>query len=72
MPSYESDVKPLLRERDRQAILSHFDPWSYDDGRANADAIRGWLAEGIMPCDGARPDEQLELFRDWLADGASM
>ena len=50
-------------------MLSRFDLWSYDDVKANADAILGRLAAGSMPCDGAWPDEQIELFRAWLADG---
>ena len=29
------------------------------------------LAGGNMPCDGARPDEQVELFRAWIADGVA-
>ena len=67
--SYEADIRPLFRERDRGAMLSHFDLWSYDDVKANADAILGQLAAGSMPCDAAWPDEQVELFRAWLADG---
>jgi hypothetical protein len=70
MPSHEAEVKPLFRERDRGAMLSHFDLWSYDDVKANAEAILGQLAGGNMPCDGAGPDEQVELFRAWIADGA--
>jgi hypothetical protein len=69
MPSYEADIKPLFRERDRGAMLSHFDLWSYDDVKANADAIVGELEAGSMPCDGAWPADQVELFRSWMADG---
>ena len=69
MPSYETEVKPLFRERDRVAMLSDFDLWSYDDVKANAEAILGQLAGGSMPCDGAWPDEQVELFRAWIEDG---
>jgi hypothetical protein len=36
VPSYEADVKPLFRERDRGAMLSHFDLWSYDADGARA------------------------------------
>jgi hypothetical protein len=70
MPSYEAEVKPLFRERDRGAMLSGFDLWSYDDVKANAEAILGQLAGGNMPCGGAWPHEQVELFRAWIADGA--
>ena len=70
MPSYEAEVKPLFRERDREAMLAAFDLWSYDDVRANAEAILDQVAGGNMPCDGAWPDERVELFRAWIADGA--
>ncbi|HZC75829.1 MAG TPA: hypothetical protein VE220_07635 [Gaiellaceae bacterium] len=70
MATYDVDIRPLFRERDRGAMLSNFDLWSYDDVKANADAILGELDAGSMPCDGAWPDNQVELFRAWLADGA--
>jgi hypothetical protein len=70
MPSYEADVKPLFREGDRRAMLSRFDLWSYDDVTPNAEAILGQLAGGNMPCDGAWPDEQGELFCAWIAGAA--
>jgi hypothetical protein len=70
MTSYADDIKPLFRERDRGAMLSHFDLWSYDDVVQYKDAILGVLAEGTMPCDEAWPDEQVELFRSWVAAGA--
>jgi hypothetical protein len=70
MTSYADDIKPLFRERDRGAMLSHFDLWSYDDVVQYKDAILGVLAEGTMPCDGGWPDEQVELFRSWIAAGA--
>jgi hypothetical protein len=63
-------VKPFFRERDRGAMLSHFDFWSCDDVKANADAILRPLAGGNMPCDRAWPDQQVELFRAQIADGA--
>ena len=68
--SFDADIRPLFRERDRGAMLSHFDLWSYDDVKTNADAILDQLAAGSMPCDGAWPAGQIELFRAWLADGS--
>lgn len=50
-------------------MLGHFDLWSYDDVVANKDAILDQLASGSMPCDGAWPEEQVEVFRSWIADG---
>jgi hypothetical protein len=37
--SFETHVKPLFRELDRQSMQSHFDLWSHDDVSQNADAI---------------------------------
>lgn len=47
-----------------------FDLSSYDDVKANAEAIYGRLANGTMPCDGAWPDENVALFRSWIDDGS--
>jgi hypothetical protein len=69
MTGYTADIKPLFRERDRSSMLSHFDLWSYDDVVQNKDAILGTLAAGNMPCDGAWPAEQVELFRSWIDAG---
>ena len=70
MTSYASDIKPLFRERDRGAMKSHFDLWSYDDVVEHQDAILATLADGAMPCDGPWPAEQVELFRNWIAAGS--
>lgn len=70
MTSYAVDIKPLFRERDRGAMASHFDLWSYDDVAQNRDAILAQLADGNMPCDGRWPADQVELFRRWIAEGA--
>jgi hypothetical protein len=67
--SYETDVKPLFRESDRDAMLSHFDLWSYDDVSEHADAILANVEAGRMPCDGAWPADRVDVFRRWLAQG---
>jgi hypothetical protein len=46
-----------------------FDLSSYDDVRANAEAIYARLADGTMPCDGAWPAEDVERFRTWIDHG---
>ena len=46
-----------------------FDLSSYENVRANADAIYERLAEGSMPCDGGWPDEQVQRFRTWMDAG---
>jgi hypothetical protein len=67
--SYERDVKPLFRETDRDSMRETFDLWAYDDVVENAAAIMGVLEAGSMPCDGAWPDDQVDLFRRWVDAG---
>ena len=67
--SYAQDIKPLFREGDRESMSSAFDLWSYDDVVQNSDAILGKLREGAMPCDGAWPEEQVDLFQRWVDAG---
>ena len=62
---FETDIKPLFREIDRQSMLRHFDLWSYDDVSRYADAILARLRDGTMPCDGAWPQAQIDLFQRW-------
>jgi hypothetical protein len=67
--SYAAQIKPLFREGDRRAMLSHFDLWSYDDVSKHAAPILDRLEDGTMPCDGAWPADRVEVFRSWLAQG---
>ena len=69
--SFEQDIKPLFRERDRGAMLSiaKFDLWSYEDVSAQSEAILGRLEDGSMPCDQAWPETQVDRFRDWIRAG---
>lgn len=68
-PSFAKDIKPLFRGSDRTAMLNAFDLWSFDDVTANSDAILGAVEAGSMPCDGAWPDEQVDLLRRWIDGG---
>jgi hypothetical protein len=67
--SFEPDVKPLFRERDRGAMRSWFDLWSYEEVSANAAAILGELESGSMPCDGPWDADRVETFRGWVNGG---
>lgn len=67
--SFADDVKPLFRESDRSAMSWAFDLWSYEDVSANADDIAAQLETGSMPCDGAWPAEQVDVFKRWVGDG---
>jgi hypothetical protein len=67
--SFETHVKPMFREGDREAMEWAFDLWSYDDVSEHADAILGRLQDGTMPCDGSWPQDQVELFQRWAESG---
>jgi hypothetical protein len=68
--SFERDIKPLFRARDRQSMRFASDLWSHDDVARNRDAILGKLRDGAMPCDGAWPDVQVGASRG-LGGGGS-
>jgi CDGSH-type Zn-finger protein/truncated hemoglobin YjbI len=67
--SFATHVKPMFRAKDRQSMLFAFDLWSYDDVRAHAADVLERVANGSMPCDGAWPGEQVEVFRRWADSG---
>lgn len=67
--SFEQEIKPLFRERDRQAIDYAFDLADYQDVRDNASAILEQVETGRMPCDTPWSDEQIDLFRRWIEAG---
>jgi hypothetical protein len=46
-----------------------FDLWNLDDVRQNGPAILERLRDGTMPCDGAWPSDQIEVFERWLTAG---
>jgi hypothetical protein len=68
--SFATDIKPLFREEDREAMDFVFDLWSYDDVKANASLILERIEDGTMPCDGEWNDEQIQTLRDWIAAGS--
>ncbi len=69
--SYEKDIQPLFRDKDRARMEWAFDLWAYADVKENAPAILERLEDGDMPCDGAWPPEQIETFRTWIQEGAA-
>ena len=66
---FASDIRPLFRDSDVKTMSFAFDLSSYDDVRANAEAIYNRLANGTMPCDQAWPSEDVERFRSWIDAG---
>jgi hypothetical protein len=67
--SFETHIRPLFRELDWHSMQRAFDLWSHDDVSQNADAILARLQAGTMPCDGAWPQAQVDLFRRWTEHG---
>lgn len=67
--SYETHVKPLFRERDRDSMEFAFDLWSHDDVSRYAASILARLEDGSMPCDDTWPQARIDLFRRWIQDG---
>jgi hypothetical protein len=64
--SFERDIKPLFRSKDRDSMLQAFDLFDYDDVVENADAIVGSLRSGQMPCDGAWPAASVRKLQAWI------
>ena len=69
MLGFEHDIKPLFREKDRDSMLRAFDLFDYSDDAGHADAIVGALRSGKMPCDGAWPASDVEMFQHWMDTG---
>ena len=67
--SFAAHVKPLFREHDRKSMTFAFDLWSQADVQAHAAGILERLRNGTMPCDGAWPQEKIEVFRRWTESG---
>jgi len=69
--SFERDVRPLFRERDRGTMLgvAKFDLWKRGDVAEHSQDILKRLEDGSMPCDQAWPDEQVAVFRRWVETG---
>ena len=67
--SFAAHIKPLFREHDRKSMAFALDLWSQADVQAHAAGILARLRDGTMPCDGAWPQEKIEVFRRWTESG---
>jgi hypothetical protein len=67
--SFERDIKPLFRPKDRDSMLQAFDLFDYDDVVERADDIVGALRSGQMPCDGAWPAADVDKLQQWIDEG---
>lgn len=69
VPGFEADIRPLFRASDRAAMLRAFDLWSAADVATHGSQIAARLQDGSMPCDGAWPQAQVQLFIAWIDGG---
>ena len=69
--SFETDIKSLFRDKDRQAMMFAFDLHEYAAVRDNATDILAMVESGDMPCDGAWTPDQVGAFRSWKDGGAN-
>lgn len=74
--SFATDIRPLFRPVDINAMKSETDPIdlsSYNNVRARAYEIYWVLSHPTpaftMPCDGKWPQAWVDLFKAWLDDG---
>ena len=67
--SFDTHVKPLFRPADRKSMTFTFDLWSRADVQAHAADILDRLGSGTMPCDGAWPEEKVDVFKRWIESG---
>ena len=68
--SFAQHIKPLFRQKDRDAMLKAFDLWKYDDVAGHSAAILASIRAGSMPCDEAWPAPQVDLLQRWVDAGA--
>jgi hypothetical protein len=67
--SFERDIKPLFRAKDRDSMLQAFDLFDYDDVVERAGDIVASLRSGQMPCDGAWPAADVDKLQQWIDEG---
>jgi hypothetical protein len=69
--SFASDIRPLFRDSPDVEAMKSFglDLSSYDDVKAQAEAIYSRLEDGSMPCDEPWPEEKIARFKQWIDDG---
>jgi hypothetical protein len=67
--SFATNIKPLFREQDREAMDWAFDLWSYDDVKTNAELILERIEDESMPCDEPWEQTRIQILRQWVTEG---
>jgi hypothetical protein len=68
---FANDIRPLFRDSPDVDSMKDYglDLSSYEEVKAQADAIYARLEDGSMPCDGPWPAEHIALFKQWMEQG---
>ena len=67
--SFERNIRPMFRDKDRDSMMQAFDLFDYSDVSDNADAIVASVRSGQMPCDGAWPEADVDKLQQWIDSG---
>jgi len=69
--SFAHDIRPLFRDSDIASMkrVSGLDLSNHAQVSARADQILSRLEAGDMPCDGAWPENRVQLFKKWIDGG---
>lgn len=67
VPDFDRHIRPMFRPMDRNSMRFAFDLWAETDVRTHGAAILGRLRAGTMPCDGAWPEERVDMFERWFS-----
>ena len=68
--SFATDIKPMFRKFDRDAMVGTFDLWEHADVTSNAEAILEAVRDGSMPCDDAWSEDRVVIFERWVIAGS--
>ncbi|HLI62619.1 MAG TPA: hypothetical protein VKV05_04410 [Terriglobales bacterium] len=69
--SFAADIRPLFRDEPDVEAMKGFglDLSSYENVKAQAEAIYKTLEDGSMPCDEPWPPERVAKFKQWMEEG---
>lgn len=68
---FEEDIRSLFRNKDRECMVGRgLDLHDWLQVRTKADEIANQTEAGTMPMDSPWPQERVELFKKWVAEGS--
>ena len=68
--SYASDIRPLFRDKDINAMNAFgIDLSSYEGVKKRAQHIYARLSEKEMPCDGPWSENNVQKLKEWMQSG---